>query len=116
MRARRLIGSLLTSALVATPVAVVATAGPAAAATPTAIVPSSGSSWISYSSYRNQPGAPVSGDNIYFYIDVASTDGSTDPYAGTVIVERQLAGQSTWTTVGTSTYAGYSGSSRLVSN
>jgi hypothetical protein len=115
MRIRRLLGTVVATALVATPLALVATATPAAAASPTIIAPSTGTSWISYNKYSRQPGAAVSGDTIYFYIDVKSTDGTTDPYAGTVTVQRLLAGQSTWTTIGTGT-AGYYGSTKLVSN
>lgn len=115
MTARRVLGSMLATTLIATPAAILVTAAPAAAVTPTAIVPSSGTSWISLNS-QSQPGAPVSGDTLYFYIDVAATDGSTDPYAGTVTVERALEGETTWTVIGTSQYAGFSGSTKLVRN
>lgn len=115
MNLRRFLGSMLATALAATTLGVVATASPAAAATATKIVPSSGSSWISYSS-KTQPGAPVNGSTIYFYLDVDTTDGSTAPYAGTMKVQRKLAGSSKWTTVATSTGAYLYDSTKAVAN
>jgi hypothetical protein len=117
MNARRFIGSLLATALAATSLGVIATASPAAAATATSIVPAgSGTSWITYSNYRQQPGAPAVGDTIDFAIDVRSNDGSGDPYAGTVIVQRQLKGSSTWVTIAKSDYPFLYGSTKAVSN
>jgi len=116
MNVRRLVGSLLTTTLAAAALSVVATASPAAAATTTKIVASSGSSWLTYSSYRSQPGAPAVGDTIYFSVNVVATDGTDDPYEGTVTVQRQLRGSSAWATIATSSYAGYYGSTKAVSN
>jgi hypothetical protein len=114
MRTRRYLGSLVATALVATTAALVAPASPAAAATATKIVPFSGSSWLTTS--PTQPGATAAGDSIYFSIDVVATDGSESPYYGTVKVQRRLDGSSSWTTIATSSYAGYSGSAKAVSN
>jgi hypothetical protein len=114
MSARRFLGSLLATALAVTTLGVVATASPAAAATPTAITSSIGGSWLR--TYPSQKGAVAAGDTISFYIDVVSTDGTEDPYAGTVTVQRRLAGSLAWTTVATSTYPGYSGSAKAVAN
>jgi len=110
MTARRMLGALLATALAATSTALVGTASPAAAASPTLIVPSSGDSWISTTS-----ALPKHGDNIYFYIDVATTDGTPAPSSGTVTVEQSVAGGA-WTTIATSPYTGYSGSTPAVGN
>lgn len=115
MNARRIIGSLLATTMAASAMAVVATASPAAAATPTKIV-GAGGPWLSYSSYRSQPGAPAVGDRISFNIDVASTDGSGDPYAGGVVVQRQLKGSRTWTTVARSSGAYLYDSTKAIAN
>ncbi|HEY0952941.1 hypothetical protein [Nocardioides sp.] len=103
MRTRRLLAAL-TTAFVAGPALAVATAAPAAAATATHIVGSDGGAWISGPGYRTQPGVPVFGDSLSLSINVV-TDSGEQVYDGTLTVQRQLAGQSTWTTVASSTSA-----------
>lgn len=114
MRTRKFLGAALATTLVTTTLGLMATASPAAAATPTAITSSIGGSWLK--AYPTQPGAVEAGGSISFYIDVVSTDGTEDPYVGTLTVERRLAGTSTWTTVATSDYPGYSGTAKAVAN
>ncbi len=104
MRIRRLLAALTTAAVAGPALAVVATTAPAAAATATHIVGSDGGAWISGPSYRTQPGVPVFGDSLSLSINVV-TDSGEQVYDGTLTVERQLAGQSTWTTVASSTSA-----------
>jgi len=104
MHIRRLLAALTTAAVAGPALAVVASAAPAAAATATHIVGSDGGAWISGPSYRTQPGVPVFGDSLSLSINVV-TDGGDQVYDGTLTVERQLAGQSTWTTVASSTSA-----------
>lgn len=110
MTARRILGSLLATALAATSIAFVGAASPAAAASPTLIVPSTGESWISLNSK-----VPTYGDSAYFYIDVATADGTPEPTAGSVTLEQSVAG-GPWTAIGTSAYPGYSGSVELTAN
>ena len=98
MRVRRLLVSLVATAVAAPAAAVVATTAPAAAATETRIVAGSGSSWIAPSSSQLQPGAVVHGSGLSLSVEVQTADGQ-QVYDGTLTVLRQLQGQSTWTTV-----------------
>ncbi|WP_141013145.1 hypothetical protein [Nocardioides sambongensis] len=117
MRMRRLLGTALAAAVATVSLGAVSTAPASAATGSTKIVGFSSKSWLYGSSYKSQPGPAAAGDTIYFSIDVVSTTpGVDDPYYGTVKVERKLAGQSTWTTVATSTYSGLSGSTKAVKN
>ena len=104
MHIRRLLVAVATAALAGPALAVVATTAPASAATATHIVGPDGASWISGPSYRTQPGVPVYGDTLSLSVKVV-TDSGEQVYDGTVTVERQLAGQSAWTTVASSTSA-----------
>lgn len=103
MRLRRLLAATLATTLLS-PAAALAAASPAASAEATQIVGSSGGPWLVPSSYRTQPGAPVYGDSIPLSIDVKTSDGD-QVFDGALIVERLLAGQSTWKTVASSTSA-----------
>ncbi|WP_284534050.1 hypothetical protein [Nocardioides sp. T2.26MG-1] len=95
----------MTTTLLAGPaLAVVATATPAAAVTATHVVGADGKPWIAGPGYRTQPGVPVYGDTLSLSINVV-TDSGEQVYDGTLTVERQLAGQTTWTTVATSSSA-----------
>lgn len=114
MRLRRILAAAVVTTLAA-PTALLATSTPAVAATGTKIVASSGKSWIQPGS-KGQPGPSATGDTLYLYINVVSTDGSGDPYAGTLTVQRKLAGSKSWKTIATSTYAGYSGSTKAIKN
>lgn len=104
MRIRRLLAAVTTAALAGPALAVVATTAPASAATATHIVGSDGGAWIKASSYRSQPGVPVYGDTLSLSINVV-TDTGDQVFDGSLTVQRQLAGQSSWTTVATSTSA-----------
>ena len=104
MRIRRFLAAVTTVALAGPALAVVATTAPASAATATRIAGSDGGAWIKASSYRTQPGVPVYGDTLSLSINVV-TDAGQQVYDGTLTVQRQLAGQSSWTTVATSTSA-----------
>lgn len=114
MRLRRILAAAVVTTLAA-PTALLVSSSPAAAATGTKIVPSNGKSWIQPGS-KTQPGPSATGDTLYFYINVVSTDGSGDPYAGTLSVQRKLAGSKSWKTIATSSYAGYSGSTKAIKN
>jgi hypothetical protein len=98
MRIRRHLTALLATALVATAVSLVASGSPASAATATHITGSDGASWLTRSSYQTQPGVPVYGDTLSLSVNV-ETDTGEQVYDGSLTVQRQLAGQSTWTTV-----------------
>jgi hypothetical protein len=104
MRFRRLIAAVTATLLAGPAIAIVATASPAAAVTATHVVGSDGKPWIVGPSYRTQPGVPVYGDTLSLSINVV-TDSGEQVYDGTLTVERQLAGRSTWSTVATSTSA-----------
>jgi hypothetical protein len=106
MKTRRLIGSVLATALAATSLGVVATAAaPAQAATTvqTRIVPGIDGR-PEFSSYSKQP---AYGDNISVYVDVqAFVNGAwKDIYNGSVTVTEQLAGSATPTIVASNTSA-----------
>ncbi len=104
MRIRRLLAAVATAALTGPALVVVATTAPASASTATHVVGSDGKPWIAGPSYRTQPGVPVYGDTLSLSIQVV-TDAGDQVYDGALTVQRQLAGQSTWTTVASSTSA-----------
>lgn len=115
MRIRRLLAAVTTVALAGPALAVVATAAPASAATATHIVGSDGGAWIKASSYPTQPGVPVYGDTLSLSINV-ETDAGDQVFDGSLTVERQLAGQSTWSAVASSTSASLYESIKAVGN
>lgn len=96
-----MLAALLTTTLVGSTAAAVATASPAAAGgTETRIVGSDGPAWLTASGYQDQPGPVMYNGNVSLSINVETTSGQ-QVYDGTLTVQRQLAGQSTWTTVAT---------------
>ncbi|MBC9733519.1 hypothetical protein [Nocardioides marmotae] len=100
MRVRRLLAAVLTTGLIAPAAAVVATAGPAAAATATQIVSGSeGRSWLTVNKYTSIPGAAVyKRDSISLSINVVDANGQ-QVYDGGITVQRQVKGQSGWKTI-----------------
>lgn len=107
MRVRRLLAAVITAGLVAPTAAIVSTIStPASAAIATAVVPASGDRPLIYTSSR----PATYGDNLYANVDIVAADGSS-PYGGTTTVYQMLAGQSTWSTVSTTSgaYASLSG-------
>lgn len=104
MHLRRILSAVVATAVVA-PAAVLVTSATASAATATKIVSgTSGKNWIYDSSYRTQPGVAVYGDTFSLSINVETTSGA-QVYDGTLTVQRKLVGESTWTTVKTSSSA-----------
>jgi len=101
LRVRRLLAAVITVGLVAPAAAIVSTAGTSAsAAVATSIVASDPSRPLIYGSSNT-----VFGDNLYTSnIDIVGADGSS-PYGGTTTLQRQLAGESTWTTISTTSGA-----------
>ncbi|WP_028645207.1 hypothetical protein [Nocardioides sp. URHA0020] len=97
MNVRRIIGSLVATTLAATSLTLVATTSPAAAATKVTIISGTSSKPWLYPSYKSQPGAPTYGDSLSVSINVTAP-GTQTVYAGTVSVQRRLAGQS-WKTI-----------------
>jgi hypothetical protein len=101
VRVRRLLVAVITVGLVAPTAAIVSTIGtPAAAAVATSIVPASGDRPLIYTSSR----PATYGDNLYANVDIVAADGSS-PYGGTTTVYQMLAGQSTWSTISTTSGA-----------
>lgn len=101
MRVRRLLAAVTTVGLVAPTVAIVSTIGtPASAAVATSIVAASGDRPLIYASRK----PATFGDNLYANVDIVAADG-TSPYGGTTTVQQLLAGQSTWSTVSTTSGA-----------
>ncbi|WP_244928666.1 hypothetical protein [Nocardioides sp. W7] len=94
MRVRRLLAALVTTGLIApTAVIVGSSTAPASAVTATSIVPSAGRTLISAYS------APIAfGDTLSTSVNVLGADGE-DVYVGSITVDRQIAGRSTWTRV-----------------
>ncbi|MGB0102160.1 MAG: hypothetical protein WBP61_17915 [Nocardioides sp.] len=103
MRLSRIVAAALATVLVA-PTAMLTTAGPAGAATPTKIVGGTdGKSWIYTSSYRSQPGPPRYGDKLSLSINV-ETEAGQQVYDGSLTVQRKLPGKA-WKTIKKSTSA-----------
>lgn len=97
MTARRVLGSMLATTLIATPAALMTTASPASAAdpVPTRIVPGSGhAAVVEPSSYQKQPGVPVFGSDLYVNVNVeALVNGVWEQiYNGPVSVTQTLQG------------------------
>ncbi len=113
MRVRRIVGSLVTAALVATPLSLAATSSPAAAATPTTVGSYSSSGWLSTSGYKSQPGATVYGDTVYYSVSIKSSTGDYVD-SGTTYVQRRLAGSSAWSTIASASGSYVSGDTRAV--
>jgi hypothetical protein len=94
MRVRRFTGTLLATALVAAPVAVVATAAPAAAATPTKVV-------MKVSNVKTRFGDPIA---IQGQVKGQTTDGGYQQLpsgSGTATLQFRKHGSSSWQTVQT---------------
>jgi hypothetical protein len=97
MRARRILGSLLTAALVATPLVVVATAAPAAAATPTKVA-------MKVSDVKTRFGESIS---VTGQVKGQTTDGSWQqiPFdSGSATLQFRKHGSSSWQTIETDQY------------
>lgn len=98
MRVRRLLAAAITVGLVAPTAAIVSTSGTSAsAAVATTVVSAYADRPIVYSSAS----PAVFGDTLYAGVDVTSADG-TNITTGSITIQRQIAGQSTWDTVATS--------------
>lgn len=93
MRVRRLLTSVLTASLLATTAGVALTASPAAAATPTTITGPDGAPWLQRaSSFSDQPGAVVRGDDLALSITVVDPATGERVYDGSLVVERLMRG------------------------